>query len=462
MAIQGTPIDQAESTQVPPSGAVPSEGASTPSLRVSCRLELTDQGRLKAIEQSAELLLRQVFSPKIDPRPVWDIQEAVWPELGFSEFKDHKPGEITLTLWPLSRIGQMEGKSGSLVLIAYFSTASLNERHSRPLVVKTLDRAKSQKLGEEHENALSIKPFAYDRKDDFAIPIFFEADRCGFQILWSICSVSAPVTKETVTGEAVPKIAIDDLRTPLKRGSDERVAKVVTSTFQLLRNFHTRAGLAFSEVAEIKSEYEPYLRNIWTSSGSSWGKNWEGVWGARSDRQVPATGSPAKINPLWVLDRVLNMKFELFRGAIHGDLHPGNVILRDDEMPAIIDFGWARDRAHIAKDFVLLECNLRFLTLRAELRSEEVQNFSGWIGWKKPIPDGLNKYLKGRATLINKIREKASEVFPSGTDWDREYVIPLFIVAMGLLRFAPQLGNQQAAIYFVESTATYLAEKFEL
>lgn len=205
MAIQGTPIDQAESNQVPPSGAVPSEGASKPSLRVSCRLELTDQGRLKAIEQSAEQLLRQVFSPKIDPRPVWDVQEAVWPELGFSEFKDHlEPGEITLTLWPLSRIGQMEGKSGSLVLIAYFSTASLKEHHSRPLVVKTLDRAKSQKLGEEHENALSIKPFAYDRKDDFAIPIFFEANSCGFQILWSICSVSAPVTRNCHRGSGAP------------------------------------------------------------------------------------------------------------------------------------------------------------------------------------------------------------------------------------------------------------------
>lgn len=461
MAIQETSVDQAESTQVPPSGDVPSEGSSKPSLRVSCRLELTDQGRLNAIEKSAEQLLRQVFSPKVDPRPVWDIQEAVWPELGLSEFRHHKPEEITLTLWPLSRIGQMEGKSGSLVLIAYFSTASLKDHHSRPLVVKTLDRAKSQKLGEEHNNALSIKPFAYDRKDDFAIPIFFEADRCGFQILWSICSVSAPVTKETVTGQVVPKIAIDDLRTPLRKGSDDRVSKVVTSTFQLLRNFHLRAGLAFRESVDIKIEYEPYLRNIWTSSGSSWGKNWEGVWGARTDKQVPNSGT-AKINPLWILDRVLDMKFELFLGAIHGDLHPGNVILRDEESPAIIDFGWACDRAHIAKDFVLLECNLRFLTLRAELRSEEVQTFSGWIGWKKPIPDGLSRYLKARASLISKLRDKASEVFPVATDWDREYVIPLFIVAMGLLRFAPQLGNQQAAIHFVECAANYLAEQFAL
>jgi len=53
----------------------------------------------------------------------------------------------------------------------------------------------------------------------------------------------------------------------------------------------------------------------------------------------------------------------MFLGAIQGDLHPGNIVYTRGGRPAIIDFGWASDKAHVAKDFVLLECNLRFLFL---------------------------------------------------------------------------------------------------
>jgi hypothetical protein len=149
-------------------------------------------------------------------------------------------------------------------------------------------------------------------------------------------------------------------------------------------------------------------------------------------------------------------------GAIHGDLHAGNIVYTRVARPALIDFGWAQDGAHIAKDFVLMECNLRFLTLRSQIKDEELDRFVEWIAWDKPIPVDIDDYLKGRSELVLKLRLKATEVFPSSTDWNREYIVPLFLVAFGLLRFAPQLGNQRAAVQSVLALAQHVARALAL
>lgn len=102
------------------------------------------------------------------------------------------------------------------------------------------------------------------------------------------------------------------------------------------------------------------------------------------------------------------------------------------------------------------------MTLRTEVRGDEIESFSTWIAWDQTPPADLGAYLKGRVDLIQRLRRKAAEVFPSGTDWDREYLVPLFLVGLGLLRFAPQLGNQQAAVRFVVAAAAYLTQALKL
>lgn len=424
-------------------------------LVVSCRLAPTDQGRITAIEHSATALINQLFLPKETHRSTEGFQEAIWPELGQPEFQSEMVKKITLTLWPLSRIGQMEGRSGSQVLIAYFSASNLSDCHSRPLIIKTLDKRKSDKLGIEYNNALSVECFVNDRKDGFAMPIFFEPDQVGYQILWSICSVSSPIKTEQGSGELV--FFVDDLRTPLKRGSHSRAGKVISAALELLSSFHRRAGSETASSLEIKQEYKVYLREMWPEDSSKWGEKWEAVWASREEQYLP--NDRTKYNPLWIIDKLLDMKIDMHLGAIHGDLHPGNIILGEKDAPTIIDFGWACDKSHIAKDFVLLECNLRFLTLQTELPEQEIEAFAKWIGWNASQPS-VGKYLNARMKLIQDVRNKAAAVFPQGTDWDREYIAPLLLVAVGLLRFAPQLGNQLAAIRFVESAACYLARQF--
>lgn len=147
---------------------------------------------------------------------------------------------------------------------------------------------------------------------------------------------------------------------------------------------------------------------------------------------------------------------DLTVGAVHGDLHPGNIVLSPDNRPRVIDFGWASDRSHIAKDYVLLECNLRFLMLRPQLSENDLSNFTGWLAWDA-APPSLSEYSARRVTVITRLRALAKQAFPTDTDWDWEYIVPLFIVGFGLLRFAPLLGNQLAAIRTVVNLADHVA-----
>jgi hypothetical protein len=442
-------------------GAAPArkEGAAEHAGGVSLTVnfEATESDRLDAIRLSAGQLLAKIRGAQ-GGEAVWGFQEAVWPALGLPEYRDSHEKAVRLTLIPLSRIGQMEGKSGSLVLIGHFSFAEPGSLCSHPLVVKTMDRNKSDKLVDEHKNALSVKPFAYDSKDNFAIPIFFDETQAGYRILWSICSATGSVPLVSPTpGTASPAFEVEDLRKPLKDADNDRAGATFEDAFDLLGNFHRRFGTASADEVEVGVEYGWYLRSL----GTVWGDAWVDVWG-KSDEKFTPDADGRTVNPLWVVERLKPMRLRLYRGAIHGDLHPGNIILKTRGAPTIIDFGWAQERAHIAKDFALLECNLRFLTLRTEVRGEEIESFSNWIAWDETPPAGLGAYLQGRVDLTQRLRRKAAEVFPAGTNWDREYAVPLFLVAVGLLRFAPQLGNQQAAIRFVLAAAAYLTRALNL
>lgn len=51
----------------------------------------------------------------------------------------------------------------------------------------------------------------------------------------------------------------------------------------------------------------------------------------------------------------------LFAHAVHGDLHPSNVVLSSSEDPRLVDFAWAEKGQHVFKDFITMESSLRFM-----------------------------------------------------------------------------------------------------
>lgn len=62
-------------------------------------------------------------------------------------------------------------------------------------------------------------------------------------------------------------------------------------------------------------------------------------------------------------------------------------------------------------------------------------------------------YLDGRLTLITSIRDAASSHFGAAPAWDVEYLVPLFLVAFGLLTHARSCDNLIAARLFVLTLA---------
>ncbi|MEZ6032014.1 MAG: phosphotransferase [Planctomycetaceae bacterium] len=415
-----------------------------------------DQPRLDAIKLSASGLIASMFDSNLSPPQcdcVWPLIDAVWPARSTNAYRDFPREQITLSLVPLSRIGQMEGKSGSLVLIGRFRDRQNRDiPPSHPVVVKTAPIS-TGKLKEEYGNALTIRPFAYQHKDVFSIP-FRKDERGGFDVLWALFSASASLWQEpSLEGTSPDHLKVNDLRNPIHENNVEIASHVLRATYATMQNLHVPFGRRTKRNRRVSGEYEWYLREY----GAKWGAEWEPVFGTAT---APCTQFAGKdwANPLWLVEELKGVSIDFTIGAVHGDLHPGNIIVTSDHQPRIIDFGWAHDDAHIAKDFVLMECNLRFLFLRPQLASEEVDRMVDWIQWGAETPDRLSSYCKDRCSLILALRDLAQEALGEQTDWNREYLLPLFLVAFGLLRFAPQLGNQQAAILTVLALATHIRD----
>src|SRR5260370_38220791 len=109
-----------------------------------------------------------------------------------------------------------------------------------------------------------------------------------------------------------------------------------------------------------------------------------------------------------------------------------------------------------------MECNLRFLSLQPQLGEADLKTFVRWLAWDDSVPSLASEHLVHRTELIQVVRRAARAVFESQTDWSNEYLVPLFLTAFGLLRFTPQLGNQRAAVLFVEALQHHLANVLHL
>lgn len=437
---------------------------------VTAITEWTEPDRIEAITASAERLLRKM-APNPGEACVWCLLEVVWPGLPRKVIEPAWLNEVRVQLVPLSRIGQMEGRSGSLVLIGRLGSPGAN-RPSNPLVVKTRDKSKSGgSLAIEWQRALAAKPHTYDRKDSFAIPVHFDDEDGRYEVLWTLCLPSVRESEgDKIDYERFQ--AVDDLRKLLAFAprqalsespeTDGEAGRILESTYALLRNLHRTSAVAGShalarEVRPLGEEYAWYLRQYTFEAGGLWGREWAEVW-APPTQQAVRDG----INPLWLVERLRGESVQIQLGLVHGDLHAGNIVLRGGDAPAIIDFGWSAERAHVAKDFVLMECNLRFLTLRPQVSDEQLAAFASTLAWDSEPSCALTEYLARRRNLVKVVRDAAKKVFAEDTDWTREYLAPLFLVAFGLLRFAPQLGNQRAAMGMVEQLATLLASCLNL
>jgi hypothetical protein len=426
-------------------------------------VDFIDREAHKAIRISAQTILNKVVRHiKKDPDAPLNYRELVWPTINSANFRT----SAGLRLVPLERIGVEQGRSGSKVMLAYFVKADSPHSQafwSTPMVLKIAKTGSSadRKLRAEEKNARVVKRFA-THEGRFAFPFAFSdgtKDRQSYSVLWS---------RFTHAGGDDGYWCLDDLRNLLKgrcRVVGATAEKVVSEAVKLLRPLHSK-GLVEPQPVKLNlvKHYRWYLREVldgqleWPTKRVHWTALWKKMWGPHTQEKVSHLGTKWT-NPFWVLDRLRKLRDQsLLCGVVHGDLHPRNIVLAGSAEPHIIDFGWAGDRRHISQDFVLLECNLRFFVQEPALALADLRAMAAWISFDQQIPDLTGELARGRVRLINLLREAARSHFPPNTNWDVEYVVPLFLISLGLLKHMSDCENQLAGHLTILSLANYVAE----
>lgn len=438
--------------------------------KIAIVAEVLEDKELKVVHRSAETLLTEVLKHKKSTGGALNFGELIWPAIIGQDTRRLAP---TLYLVPLSRLGAVQGYSGNHVMIGYFMDGKILP--SRPMVIKISQPKKANKLRDEAERASSVRLHVAYNPDSFAIPLHFESVD-GYGVLWSPFSSNKPILQSYKTETASRlSLGIEDLwfhlreneygshvtrrgQQPVKDAQDHSNSidpcGVIEKVFYLLKPVHLQGGRAAYRLRRLYHEYKAYLRGF----NDGWGSQWAEIWGPATQKRITVDGR-RRANPLWVLDQIRQLEpKKLLCGGVHGDLHPRNIIFSEAAAPHIIDFGWAAEDTHIVKDFVLLECNLRFMVLRPELTAGEIAKLAAWVTFGAPPPKTANKYVNKRIQMISKIREEAQRLLDKCESLDTQYTIPLFLTSLGLLKHLRDTDNQFAAVQSVLSLAGYLAD----
>jgi hypothetical protein len=222
----------------------------------------------------------------------------------------------------------------------------------------------------------------------------------------------------------------------LSRGQLKTAIKALLST--TCHNAHE----AFSTKAtSLLVEYERYLRGPSKPHRSS--ARLTSMLG-RFAREHEFSYLGARIhNPLYALDRPGLKEIRTYKMcAVHGDLHPNNIVIDGNGNPRLIDFAWASKTGHFLKDFVLLECSLRFMNFPKHLSVGEHLYIDRML-MNEDGPEQIASLTRGSkladayarlALVLKLVRQRARAVGGVGYSFD-EYLVAQFLVLFGLMRF---------------------------
>lgn len=379
---------------------------------------------------------------------VADNLDTYWPS-AFNALKQGDPipiSEIEIVVVPLDRIGAPAGASGSKVYISYFChnrQADPTWAPSPPLVVKIGDH---KSLQEEFSAWSDWPKLGPNSAEAFAFPIRVKAITEDLSLL--VATFKSEFSMDS-DGKRL-KVAMKDLWRILhdkgeiegkQNDKEEEIEKIVGSALDSLSEAHRNLTTEFPrDQLNYRDQYEWYLR---------------GTVGCGQRAHIPkslfGTGETVSAfgrtwsNPVQVVEKALEMPpFEGCVGAVHGDLHPKNIVLNNNNNVRIIDFGWAKKDQHVIVDHLLLDINLRSTTLPSQISVGDALELASFLDLGAD-PDRLPSSVRSRGKIIKtKIWETASSKICF--DWDREYLIPMLLVSYGLIVYLDDVRNQTAFV----------------
>ena len=450
------------------------------------------------------------------------ICDIVWPDLkptleGWfasnmtqDEVFDHFIKDVKMVLLPLDRLGQEQGKSGAHSVLCYFRYESFTEiqssgepadearrmlsLNSLPIIIKHAEEPIAP-MGEspthiqtEFENANTVSPYLR-HSNTFVLPFYYHREQSGegsqreFLLSNSIVDYGG---KQISFSNSSIHTFLNVLQTSEKHSAVSantkiKSADILSFVYRKLRNLHcgpysTGRVQTHIESRSYAEEYNKYLRKMDTPAARA---AFQQLWCTNDDIE-----SCSEKCPLKVLDLVLSITTQLHMGGIHGDFHPRNIVMLGDLTAAlpeahIIDYGWANKYSHIAKDYVLMECNLRFMCLNPDLPKRDVEKISRLISTNELndavaeiSKDGSCSYADDILLLIMEVRSNFQQTLqeidsslknvPLSDDlWLYEYHIPMFLVAYGLTKFYGECRNQVAMRLTISKLTSFLWDKIK-
>ena len=188
--------------------------------------------------------------------------------------------------------------------------------------------------------------------------------------------------------------------------------------------------------------------------------------------------SPASelASPKHVYQRLAKLERKLLCGPIHGDVHPSNVLLCKSAggkfTPQLIDFADYDPRGHVLRDFVLMECSLRFHRFQRSINFTEQQKFDDYVlkalfqaTPSRELGCQLNAYnrdnyvaLYDSVLMIRNCAKTRTESF--GHLWNPEdYCIALFMRLYHLLKYETY---SHSAAFALGQLAAYIQKTVKL
>ncbi|ATB27699.1 hypothetical protein MEBOL_001143 [Melittangium boletus DSM 14713] len=342
--------------------------------------------------------------------------------------------------------------------MAYFAHAvdeSKRRTASQPLVVKI---GASNKLRAEKDGAEKWPRLTGQERSKFAFPLQLdETDPERAVLVAPFQSLS-----EMQPDGSRHKVEVRDLWRLLENKNEpnpahttdwNKIRRLIAEALDSVEPSH-RAGRARpkAETTTYADQYEWYLRETTNDKAKHLPRL---LFGTEARTRVFGREWP---NPTEVVRRIIRhgMSFSGILGAVHGDLHPKNIVLTGYDGVQIIDFGWATNPRHVVVDYVLLDLNLRGTTLPSQIDEGAILSLASFLNLHDDL-DALPTPVRARAEVIRNVIWEKAKKRAIEKDWTAEYLVPLLLVGYGLLVHLDSARNQPALI----ATVLQLSELLE-